>query len=1100
MAQTPRPALLFPPFHIPGHVDLLYRGQALVSLERRAVQVLRFLAEHHDRVVTRDELLENIWPDTFTTDGVLKRAVSQARRALGDVAEESKFIETYHGRGYRFIGRVIAAAPETNGAAPDKVASTETIAEDGLGNATRNFPAVTPPPGPLAQPVPRGHLPRVADDNQLVGRDGEMAALQAEYRRAVEGTARPVILVGEPGIGKTQLARTFRQWAAEQGAQCLYGRFFDYQASRLAPYEALLDMLRALLCAEPERKDSCDLRALVRAQFNVTLPEELFIESSEARSTGALALPAAAGLRSTGPLSTGQLAMRHGTGQLAQHASRAVVPISQCFLRASQRQPLVLVLDDIQWADEASRDVLGHMMRTLQNEPLLIVCLARADALNDREHSLSAWLKRQAGYRSYSTLGLKPLDVEACGQAVGAIFHGATDKLVVPPQDLRQLHRVTGGNPYFLTEMLRLLAAEKVITWAAEPRPQWHWHGISHLHLPDSLVLAAGAKLDRLSEPVREMAEAAAVLGDEFRVDVLARMTARPESDIDEWLEEAVRRGVMSDRAVSAGNDARFDHGILRHTLYEALARRRRKRLHLQAAMAIETTHANEIERFADALSAHYEAGGDPHGAFEWGLRAWQAASARWQWGEATPGIERARRAAEDLDRMEETRLPATDRMTLLFALGETWYSTGKLRESETAWADAIAIATRLNDRGALAVALLQYCNPLMGLSRYPEATVAAGRAMDLYRDNGDQEGVALALAQLGGIEVRQGNYDKAVTLAQQALEGVALNSQIAALSFGLLGWARALQGHYTEGVPLLERAVDYMSGVGDVQRRALLLRRRHWADLSRGRYEAAIELAMRARDDFRGIGDARGEAQMNLGLGQARIAQGLYEEGIALLRETRESSRAVGDTHLEAEALWLLGRAQGEAGFPDTAETLLEQALGMIRGVGDRDDEFRVLTDQARVALARAEYETALDITREAQTIAQSLQNRDGLGAILIEQARALTGLQQHSQAMTVIEHAIALLNASESGERWRALSAQAGIFRACADTERALTALRRAVALLDEMRHEVEDGGRRLTITRTRQAPARALCDLLRASGQTEEANAVTAAWELA
>lgn len=78
--MSSKTALLFPPFHIPANVDLLYRGQTIVSLERRAVQGLRCLAENHDRVVMKEELLEAVWPDTFTTNGVLKRAISQACR------------------------------------------------------------------------------------------------------------------------------------------------------------------------------------------------------------------------------------------------------------------------------------------------------------------------------------------------------------------------------------------------------------------------------------------------------------------------------------------------------------------------------------------------------------------------------------------------------------------------------------------------------------------------------------------------------------------------------------------------------------------------------------------------------------------------------------------------------------------------------------------------------------------------------------------------------------------------------------------------------------------------------------------------------------
>src|SRR5207249_3581258 len=96
---------------IPPDVDVLYRDGAVIRLQPHAVRVLRYLAEHHDRVVSKNELLDNIWPDTFTTDGVLKKAVLKVRRALGDEAGEARFIETHHARGYRFIAQV-AYVPE----------------------------------------------------------------------------------------------------------------------------------------------------------------------------------------------------------------------------------------------------------------------------------------------------------------------------------------------------------------------------------------------------------------------------------------------------------------------------------------------------------------------------------------------------------------------------------------------------------------------------------------------------------------------------------------------------------------------------------------------------------------------------------------------------------------------------------------------------------------------------------------------------------------------------------------------------------------------------------------------------------------------------
>ncbi|HMY71460.1 MAG TPA: winged helix-turn-helix domain-containing protein, partial [Blastocatellia bacterium] len=245
MSSTPQlgsssaSALRFPPFHIPANVDLLYREEKIVALERRAVQVLRYLVEHHDRVVSKDELLEAVWPDTYITDGVLKRAVSQARRALGDVADESRFIETYHGRGYRFIAEVLAQNEP-----PAEVKETRLLTlPPAEVKATR--PLTLPPA--LQATIDAKPVSETPDYNQLAGRQTEMAQLQGDYRRALAGTGHTVLMIGDPGVGKTQLAREFANWARAEGAVCLYTQFFDYQASRLAPYEVFLDLLRNIL-------------------------------------------------------------------------------------------------------------------------------------------------------------------------------------------------------------------------------------------------------------------------------------------------------------------------------------------------------------------------------------------------------------------------------------------------------------------------------------------------------------------------------------------------------------------------------------------------------------------------------------------------------------------------------------------------------------------------------------------------------------------------------------------------------------------------------------------------------------------------------------
>ncbi|HEU4593991.1 MAG TPA: AAA family ATPase [Pyrinomonadaceae bacterium] len=1095
----------FPPFQLVSEVDLLLRDGEPVPIEPRAVQVLRYLIRHRDRVVRKDELLDQVWADVFTTDAVLKQAVSQIRRALGDTPDAPRYVQTFHARGYRFIAPVAARAErrsESHAGADNLThpsADVEAAAQDASAAVARAGNSASQPNYDL-----------------LVGREAELSMLRAEYGRSLAGGGQPVIVKGEPGIGKTQLARHFGRWVRGEGASYVYVRFFDYEGSRLAPYAAFIDLLRATLQAggEPQAgggwRDASaqELREAVEARCGERLPDELF-----------------RGERAHAPLA------HVGAGAGASDHFRVIVPLARAFLRLSRERPLVMVFDDLQWADEVSLDCLGYLMRARREEPLLLVLLARAGEASEPGHALARWLKREAGYRSFTSINLRPLDEGACREAVEEAFGGAQRAPLVPRADTRVMYRVTGGNPYFLVETLRLLVAEGVISATGqeardEDAARWEWNGIEDVPLPDSLVMAAMSKLERLSPTLRELLEQAAVIGDEFRVETLARMSGRGEEDLDESLREGVQLGVLSGRGVSVGEDYRFYHNLLRHVLYDNLAPRRRRRLHLLAAAAIEKVYARRADRVADALSAHYEAAGEHARAFRWGMRAWAVASASWHWSEAVSCIERVRRSAEHLDfegdatapsasSADSSRSPdsepyltAAEKLEMLLALCESLHAVGRNRELMTLLPESLAVARALKDTRAEAALLFQTGLAHIALSQYVEAQRTTTEALEAYRCLGDTERERLALLQLGSIRASMGDYEAAAQLVEGMLGegGVAAATEAAAA--GMLGWSRALQGRYAEGVELLRRALEHHARSGNVRPRAQVLRRLHWADLSRGQYESAVSLAARAQKDFQTIGDLFGEAKTYMGVGQARIAQGLYDEGIRYLRRTLESLKSNGDAHCEAETLWLMGRAHGEAGRLAEAEALLARALEMIRAIGDRDDEFRILIDQARVESARGRQEAALSKATEAARIAEELRCRDGLGLALVEESHARRELRDARRAVESAREAVRLLDETGSGERWRghwtlalALDASAGKKGSPGASEESLAALERAVELLNEMRAQFapEDAERRAEMTRARSAPVRHLYHKLLQADRHEQAQALNLRWSL-
>ncbi len=1018
MTAEHRDSISFAFYSVPGDVDLLYREGVAVPLEPQAVRVLRYLARHNGRVVSKEELLENIWPDVFTTDGVLKRAISQIRRALDDSPAKPRYIATYHGRGYRFLHE------------------TERAVSIDVQSAMRRT------------------LPEF---DQLAGRESELTLLDAELASALRGSARPVMLLGDAGIGKTQLARRFQNRAAAANARTPYLRFFDYGASQLRPYQAFVDLL---------------------AQMKHTSVDE-----------------PGADLRNAGSNALGALGDPY----------RLIVPICQELEALARERPLVLVLDDLQWATEAELDLISFLLRSTGPHPIMLIMTARLEDMANGDELLGGWMRREALRRSFTTLQLNPLSRDTCRSAIESVFgtevpagdRGATfASLDIPAERLKAIFDASRGNPFFLMEILRLLVADGVLR-IDEAGGQWVWTGDAEMKLPESIVLLAEARLERLDENVRTIVEAASVLGDEFRVVTLARMSGVDEGEVDRILDDGVRQGVLTRRNLSPGDDCRFYHTIIRRIVYDRITERQRTSLHRDAARALESVYVHDRERVAEAVSVHCEASGDMERTFEASLDAWRAASSRWEWRQALASAERASRAAASLER-KGAAIPSTRQIDLSLALGEALFSVGRLKEAEDTLTAALQSISGEPESPPLGDLLLLRGRTATALSRYRTAADDLRRAVKVFARAGTSAGELRARIELGGVEAAMGHYDTASEILTASLEQIDPASELAALAYGVFGWATALQGNYSVGAQLLSRAIEASDRSTNLRHRALLMRRLHWVELTRGEYQKAIELALRAREDFRRIGDVAGEAKTNMGLGQARMSQGLYTEAIEYLHETLCNLNEIGDAHCEAETLWLLGRATLESGDPAAAASLLDRSLKMVREIGDRDDEFRILIDIARRHIAEGSAGPAISAARTAEAIAGELGNRDGMGLACSELARGELLSGNVSDAVDRARTAVDLLQHSGLGERWRATAALGECLVAARKPRNAVPQLRRAIDVLESVRNQVPDG-ERLGLSLAHARIPIQLESALREIGRVAEADEIRRGWNL-
>jgi DNA-binding SARP family transcriptional activator len=513
----------------------------------------------------------------------------------------------------------------------------------------------------------------------LVGRDSELGRLRQAWAEARTSGPRLVVMSGEPGIGKSRLAAELARLVLADGGQVLAGHA-DEEST--APYQPFIE---ALGQHESLAGTAARLPETVRSKLAVLLP----------------AVPAAAPLRSEG-------------GELDRfHLLAAVAALLAAMSKAS---PLLLVLEDLHWADQASLAMLLHLARSSQQAALLVLVTARDGGLDVG----NAWLQsldELQRHRLAELVTLQALDDAAVGGLVsGYVGHRPPARLVAA------IGQATDRNPFFIEELLHHL----VETGAIDPGAR-RWPAATaaeDLGVPEGVLQLLGRRLARLSAPATELLQVAAALGREFEFTLLSRMTGWDDAPVIEAVEEALRTGVLSERGSSWVASYAFRHALVREALYGGLSLPRRQSLHLRAAVAIQASGPPDAARFA-AAALHLRLAGplaDQAEVAQQSLKASEAAVAVYAWHDA---VSHLRAAFEALQR---TGGPLAERARIAERLGVLVHKAGTGLEegiSHLEW--ALAAYQSAGDRPAAA---RTHSRLGMHLTTYPATlNVAAGLA-----------------------------------------------------------------------------------------------------------------------------------------------------------------------------------------------------------------------------------------------------------------------------------------------------------------------------------------------------------------------------------
>lgn len=812
--------------------------------------------------------------------------------AMGDVVNTASRLQTNAKPGEVLVG------PATYAATHHTIAyeSRGLLDARGRDELVETWAAVAPtlPPGYRARRV----------DVPLIGRSSELGLLTTVIDSSIRNDrAMLALLVADVGMGKSRLADEVAGSAAEaHGAIVREGRCVPYGEANV--WWPVADALRpALDVADGASTETA--RTAVRQAVADVMERRTTDPEVQRTAEGLLTL-----LGYEPPADADPVTVR-------QEAGRA---LSAYAAATSRHRPLVLQISDLHWADGSVLSLIDDVFSAIHHCPVVVLATARPALLDQ-------WTPRH-GRHNALTLHLDPLGREATGELLEHLV-GAP----VPDAVAAALFERSGGNPFFLEELVSLLDGEAV----AEPGRV--------ATLPDTLRGLVAARLDDLTPAQRGVLQDASVIGQRGPMMGLREMGSklRPGVDIDGAMADLVADEIME----IDGELWSFRSDLVREVAYQTITKAERAKCHLGIAAYIEQKAADVDPRppwVVDQLAHHYgaavalasELGPNARtDAFPSDLasraRRWVTEAAdRARRDQALPASIRLYTQALDLlgdvdaDSSAPEDLAEAIRIHLArsAAAAEGWELVLGRRDAERAFAlasaagDDAAAARALIARGAIeqkegdvdaAVATMSNAadrfrdlGDLGGLgealrrrgmveifgNRIPDAESSAEAALAAFEEVGDRAGQAWASQNLAWTAFISGRPDEADRRLQVAIEmfGELVDTQGLAWSLGLLAWVRFQQGRVAEAQALGEQVLDEARARSDPWATAMMLMLVASVRLWAGRTDEAVSMAEQALRTFHALGDRYGGVQAGAVLGRALVMAGRVEEGFALL------------------------------------------------------------------------------------------------------------------------------------------------------------------------------------------------------------------------
>ncbi len=949
--------LVFEPYRLDLGREQLWRGQDVIPLTNKAFAVLRYLLEHAEQLVTRDALMEAVWPGVFVSDAALTVCIHELRQALEETAQAPRFIETVRGRGYRFLAPVTAPVPTPARREPLPSSSPQAV-----------FTEVSP--------------------TELVGREPELRQLHEHFETALQGERQIVFITGEAGIGKTALVEAFlAQIAHDERVLIGHGQCIEQYGAG----EAYLPLLEALgrLCRGPGGQALVELLRQEAPSWLLQMPALLGSDAFDS--------------------------LQRRDGGATQE--RMLRELAEAVERLTAEQPFILVLEDLHWSDSATLDWLAYVTRRRDDARLLVLGTYRPVETIVQAHPLRMVTQELKRHRQCWELLLDYLSASG----VASYVRQRLGESALPQAFSQVLHQQTSGNPLFMIDMLEDMLKKGVLEKGPQGWLLRDTLDVVAMEAPESLRQLIEGQLERLSLQEQDILEAASVAGSGFSTAAVAAGIDATEEEVERCCTVLSRRqqflrveGVTEWTDGTVATRYGFIHALYQEVLYNRVSAGQQTRLHERIGARLERGYGAQAREIAPELAMHFVRGRDAQRASQYLLEAGEIALRRNAYQEATQHLTQG---LEILTTLPHTAQRDQYELNVLIALGPALLAIKGYGAPEVAraYTRARELCQQVEDKTQLFPTLYGFWVFHFYRAEFETAHELGEEFLDLAQRQPEAAPLVVAHRLLGTIDCYRGDLTAANHHLEQArsLYDPEQHSDLihqyaqdpGLLCYIFLAMALWLQGYPDQALTQVDEMLALarelkhpLSLAVGLFGAALIHQYRREADTVLERIEEVMAICRMQGFSFLSVAVTaiRGWALAMRGQAEAEIAQ--MHQGIA-------AALATGAQISRPYQLARLAEAHGHIGMGSEGRRLLAEALVAVdqtQGHFWEAELYRLkgellLTDAARHQMkAEACFDQALDIARRQQ--AKSLELRAAMSLSLLwrqqnksEEARCL-------------------------------------------------------------------------------------------------------------